>query len=251
MKTAVITGASSGIGRDIARQLSAQGWRVVLAARRQERLEQLAKELPGPSEIYCADLSKPEQCRALYEQVSGEDVELLVNAAGFGVYGLFAETELERELMLIDVDIRAVHILTKLFVRDFVQKNRGCILNVASSAGFMAGPRLASYYAAKSYVVRLSEALAEELRDSGSAVTVSCLCPGPVATEFNQVAGVHASMRELSSEEVAALAIKETMKGKLLIVPGLSIKMSLLAGRLLPDSILTRINHRIQKRKQR
>lgn len=252
MKTALITGASSGIGRDIARELSRQGWKLLLVARRRDRLEQLAKELGTPCRIYVCDVSKEENCRWLYERTKDLDVQFLVNAAGFGLFGSFVTADLDRELEMIDVNIKAVHILTKLFLQDFVQKDSGYILNVASSAGFMAGPLLSTYYATKNYVVRLSEAIAEELRSAGSAVTISCLCPGPVDTEFNQRAGVAGfSVKALSSEAVGKQAVRQTLAGKLLILPGMSVKLSAFAARLIPEKPLLRMVHGIQKGKQR
>lgn len=249
MKTALITGASSGIGRDIARELHRQGWRVLLAARRRDRLRDLAQELGARSRIYVCDLSRESDCRWLYERTKEHDVSLLVNAAGFGLYGPFLDAPLERELQMIDVNIRAVHILTKLFAREFVQKGRGRILNVASSAGFFPGPLLSTYYATKNYVVRLSEALAEELHQAGSPVTVSCLCPGPVDTEFNDVAGAHFGVKPMKSAEVARIAVRGALRGKLLIVPGLSTRAGLIAGRLLPDQQLLPILRYLQEMK--
>ncbi len=249
MKTALITGASSGIGRDIARELSARGWRLLLVARRRDRLEELARELHTPCRIYVCDVSSEKNCRWLYERAKEQDVSLLVNGAGFGLYGRFAETDLDRELEMIDVNIRAVHILTKLFLRDFMAKNEGRILNIASSAGFLPGPLLSTYYATKNYVVRLSEAIYEELRADGSAVTISCLCPGPVDTEFNQVAGVQFGIDSLSSEQVAGEAVEQTLRGKLLIVPGTMMKLGTAAARFVPEKPLLRIVRGIQMRK--
>lgn len=250
MKTALVTGASSGIGRDIARELSKRGWRLLLAARRKDRLEALAEELSTPTRIYVCDLSKEKDCRWLYERAKEQNISLLVNAAGFGLYGPFCETDLDRELEMIDVNIRAVHILTKLFVRDFIEKDQGRILNVASAAGFLPGPLLSTYYATKNYVVRLSEALAEELRQAGSSVTISCLCPGSVDTEFNEVAGAHFGIKPLKSRTVARIAVRDTLRGKLLIVPGLSTRIGLTAGRLVPDEELLRIMKLIQGMKE-
>ncbi len=250
MKTALITGASSGIGRDIARELSRRGWRVLLAARRKERLQELAKELHTPSRIYVCDLAKEKDCYWLHERTKEQDVSLVVNAAGFGLYGEFLKLPLERELEMIDVNVRAVHILTKLFAQDFVEKNEGRILNVASAAGFLPGPLLTTYYATKNYVVRLSEALSEELRMAGSAVTVSCLCPGPVDTEFNDVSGAKFGVKPMTSREVADMAVRDTLKGKLLIIPGVSTHAGLIAGRLVPDKVMLRIMHYIQGMKQ-
>ena len=249
MKTALITGASSGIGRDIARELSARGWRLLLAARRRDRLEQLAKELGTPCRIYVCDVSKTKNCYWLYERTREQGDDLVVNSAGFGLYGNFIDTDLERELEMIDVNIRAVHILTKLFVRDFQARGSGSILNIASSAGFLAGPLLSTYYATKNYVVRLSEAIYEELRVAGSAVTISCLCPGPVDTEFNQVAGARFSIPSLTSAEVAKAAVEGTLAGKLLIIPGGSVKLGVLASRFALEKPLLRIMRGIQEKK--
>ena len=251
MKTALITGASSGIGRDIARELSKRGWRLLLAARRRDRLEQLSKELGTPCRLYICDLSKESNCRWLYEHTKEHNVSLLVNGAGFGLYGTFAQTDLDREMQMINVNIKAVHILTKLYLRDFMAKNDGHILNIASSAGFLPGPLLSTYYATKNYVVRLSEAIYEELRDAGSAVTVSCLCPGPVDTEFNQVAGASHSIQSLSSHQVAVQAVNQTLAGKLIIMPGTMVKLGAAASRFIPDKPLMRIIHSIQKQKGR
>ena len=251
MKTALITGASSGIGRDIARELSKRGWRLLLTARRRDRLEQLSKELGTPCRLYICDLSKESNCHWLYEHTKEHHVSLLVNGAGFGLYGTFAQTDLEREMQMIDVNIRAVHILTKLYLRDFIEKNEGHILNIASSAGFLPGPLLSTYYATKNYVVRLSQAIYEELRESGSAVTISCLCPGPVDTEFNEVAGASFSLKALSSHQVAVQAVNQTLAGKLIIMPGAMVKLGSAASRLIPDKPLLRIIHSIQKQKGR
>lgn len=249
MKTALVTGASSGIGRDIARELSRQGWRVLLAARRRDRLQALAEELPNPARVYVCDLSKEGDCSWLYERAKEQNVSLLVNAAGFGLYGDFVKTSLDRELRMIDVNIRAVHILTKRFVQDFVEKDEGRILNVASAAGFLPGPLLSTYYATKNYVVRLSEAVAEELRSRGSSVTISCLCPGPVDTEFNQVAGAKFGIKPKSSAAVARIAVRDTLRGKLLIIPGWTARLGLAAGRLVPDEQMLHIVKRIQQLK--
>ena len=187
---ALITGASSGIGREIARQLSAMGIDVILVARRMTRLQELKEELEGNVQIICMDLRDALSCRMLYERLREEDIDILVNNAGFGVYGAFDETDLDKELAMIDVNVRAVHILTKLFLRDFIARDYGYILNVASIAGYLPGPLMAGYYASKAYVLRLSEAIYGELRRKKSNVHITALCPGPVQTEFNQVANV-------------------------------------------------------------
>ena len=195
---ALITGASSGLGREMARLLAARGYELILCARREERLRELAAELPVPCRIIAADVSDEQECRLLYEAVQSEELEVVINNAGFGLFGEFVTADLDEELRMIDTNVRAVHILTKLAVRDFVQRGRGYILNVSSSAGFLPGPLMATYYATKNYVLRLTEALREELRRAGSPVRVCALCPGPVDTEFNKVAGVRFSLSGLS-----------------------------------------------------
>ena len=247
---ALITGASSGIGRDIARVLGERGCNLILTARRTDRLEELRRELPGGTKVVAADLSRREDCFGLYEQTKQENVDILVNSAGFGVFGPFDETDLDRELQMLDVDVRAVHILTKLFYRDFKKRGSGYLLNVASSAAFQPGPLLSSYYAAKAYVLRLTEALAEELRRDGSGVYVGALCPGPVRTEFDSVAGVSFSIKGLSSEYVARYAVGKMFARKTVIVPGTTMKAACVCERFLPERTIVRMAYRMQKRKR-
>ncbi len=245
---AVITGASAGIGRDMARLLSVRGYKLTLIARRQDRLLELADELPD-CQIITADLSKPDACRQVYRLAHGADVEILINNAGFGLFGQFAETDLDTELEMIHTNIIAVHMLTKLFLRDFRTRGNGYILNVASSAGFMAGPLMATYYATKNYVLRLTQAIREELRHEGSGIQVAALCPGPVHTEFNAVAGVQFAIGGISSKMAAKCGIDGLLAGKGVIVPGAGMRLALAARHLVPESVLTRIAYHIQKRK--
>lgn len=246
---AVITGASSGIGQEIARELAKRGYDLILVARRRDRLEKLAGELPVKCRIIEADLSNAEQCKMLYCRARGEDVEILVNNAGFGLCGPFSVTSLDRELDMIRTNIIAVHILTKLFLHDFRMRNRGYILNVASSAGFMAGPLMATYYATKNYVLRLSEAVREELRREGSAVRIAALCPGPVDTEFNKVADVRFSLPGMNARTCAKIAVKKLLRGRAVIVPGVGMKAMVTASKLAPEWLLPRVTYHIQHRK--
>ena len=248
---ALVTGASSGIGRDFARELSRRGYDLILAARRVPRMEELARNLKTHVSVVGVDLANQDQCYDLYRQARGENVDVLINCAGFGIFGPFDETDLRRELELINVNIRAVHILTKLFYRDFKHRDSGCILNVASSAAFQPGPLLSSYYASKAYVLHLSQALAEELRRDGSRVYIGVLCPGPVRTEFDSVANVRFSVKGLSSEFVARYALDKMFAHKTLIVPGFTMKASLFAERFLPQSAVVRLAYHMQKRKTR
>lgn len=246
---ALITGASSGIGRDIARYLSSLGYDLILVARRENRLEELKNQLKTDCRIICLDLSKEENSFKLYQMTKEENVDFLVNNAGFGVCGNFCDVPLDEEIRLIDTNIKAMHILFKLYLKDMVKRNSGYIINVGSSAGFMAGPVFSSYYASKNYVVRLTEAVYEELRRSKSKVKVSVLCPGPVNTEFNRVANVKFAVGGLSSEYVAKYAVDKTLRGKMVIIPGKLMKLNKFIQHFAGETVITRISYHIQKRK--
>ena len=248
---ALITGASSGMGRDMARILSKRGYDLILVARRRERLLELKKELDTNVTVIAMDLSVAQNNYKLYEKVRDKDIDILINNAGFGLFGEFVKTEIDTELKMIDLNVVAYHILTKLFLQDFVRKDKGYILNVCSSAGFMAGPGMATYYATKNYITKLTMAINEELRVSKSHVVVSALCPGPVATEFNQVAHGMFAIREASSYEVAKYAIDKLMKKKMIIVPTFFMKLTLFFNRFAPYRLSLYITYKIQKRKTR
>lgn len=246
---ALVTGASSGIGRDIARELAARGVNLVLAARRKDRLEELAAELTVKTFIIPCDLSREEECYTLFEKCKEFDIDILVNNAGFGQFGTFVENDMKREQEMFDVNVRALQILMKLFTREWQGKNKKYILNIASSAAFQPGPMLAVYYATKAYVLRLSEAVYEELRRDKSGVSISILCPGPVRTEFDAAANVRFSVRGLSSAYVARYAVQKMFANKLVIVPGTLMKCAHFFGRFLPDKLMLRIAYHMQKRK--
>lgn len=246
---ALITGASAGLGREMAKLLAARGYDLVLAARREDKLRELAAELPTVCRVIAADVSDETECRLLYEAARGDDLEVVVNNAGFGLFGEFTATSLDDELRMIDTNIRAVHILTKLALQDFTARNRGYILNVASSAGFLPGPLMATYYASKNYVLRLTEAVREELRQQKSAVKISALCPGPVNTEFNQVAGVRFALAGLSAPRVAREAVEGLFAGKACVVPGVTMKAMTFARHFASDSLLARITYHFQGKK--
>ena len=248
---ALITGASSGMGRDMARILSKMGYDLILVARRRERLLELKKELDTNVTVISMDLSIVQNNYKLYEKVKNKNIDILINNAGFGLFGEFVKTEIETELKMIDLNVVAYHILTKLFLQDFVRKDKGYILNVCSSAGFMAGPRMATYYATKNYITKLTMAINEELRVAKSHVTISALCPGPVATEFNEVANGTFAIREASSYEVAKYAIDKLFKRKMIIVPTFLMKLTLFFNRLAPYRLSLYIAYKIQKRKER
>ncbi|MBE6837304.1 MAG: SDR family oxidoreductase [Ruminococcus sp.] len=248
-RIALVTGASSGIGRDIARNLSRRGFRVILSARRENRLLELKEELVN-AEIITADLTKQEECFRLYEEVKDKNICILVNCAGFGALGEFAETDLDNELDMIDLNVKSVHILTKLFLKGFKEKDKGFILNVSSSAGLMpSGPYMSAYYATKAYITSLTTSIAHELKEQGSRVYVGALCPGPVDTEFNEVAGVNFGVKSISSEYCADYAVKKMFERKTIIVPSLSMKAGVVAQRFVPRSVMSKITSEIQKKK--
>ncbi len=252
---ALITGASSGIGRDMARILNNLNYDIIITARNEESLKELKKELNEKNnnkvDIYLADLSKEEECLKLYNEVKEkyQNIDLLINNAGFGLCGKMINTDLETEMKMIDTNIRAMHILTKMFLKDMVQRDSGRILNVASVAAFMAGPLMATYYASKNYVLRFSQAIKEELKKDKSNVKISVLCPGPVNTNFNKVANVKFALKGLSSEYVAKYAINKTLKGKFLIIPGWKIKIARFLSKISPDTISTKICYHMQSKK--
>lgn len=248
---ALITGASSGIGREIAIILAKKGYDLVLVARDGEKLkllsEQLKKDNKVTTQIMAMDLSVEENCKELHKCVS--DVDILINNAGFGDCGNFTKTDLNKELSMIKTNIVAYHILTKLYLIDMKAKNRGKILNVASIAGFMPGPLMATYYSTKSYVVRLSESIREELKKEKCNVQISLLCPGPVDTNFNNVANVKFHMREANSYDVAKYTIKKLLKGKFYIIPGLDVKLGIFFSHFVPSRLLAKVTYMVQKRK--
>lgn len=247
---ALITGASSGLGKSMAYYLSELGYDLILVARRKDLLKNIKKELKTKVTIVPLDLSDVDNVNYLFNMVKDKDIDLLINNAGFGYYGEFNETDINRELKMIDLNIKTVHILTKKFYQLFLENNKGTILNVASSAGFMAGPKLSTYYATKNYVLKLSLAIYEELRRKKKNVSISVLCPGPVDTEFNDVANCSFGTKSLTSDYVAKYAIDKCLKGKLIIIPSFKMKAAIFAIRILPTKLLLRINYRIQNKKQ-
>lgn len=244
----LITGASSGIGRDMAREFNKMGTSLVLVARDKEKLQEVKDSLNGDVEVIAMDISSTENCEKLHEMV--KDIDVLINNAGFGTFGNFTETDLDKELSLIDTNVKAVHILTKLYLKDMVNKDKGYILNVSSIAGFMPGPLMAAYYASKAYVLRLSEGIRYELKKKKSNVKISVLCPGPVNTNFNNVAGVNFNLPSASSEYVAKYAIKNLFKNKFIIVPGIKIKIARVLAKISPNNITSKVVYMMQERKR-
>ena len=242
---ALITGASSGIGRDMAKILAQKGYNLVLVARDQEKLNELKNDLNTDVKIISMDLSIEDNCKKLHAE--NPDIDLLINNAGFGDCGNFTHTSLDKEINMINTNITAYHILTKLYLIDMKKINKGHILNVSSIAGFMPGPLMSTYYATKSYIVRLSEGIREELNKEKSNVRISILCPGPVKTNFNKVANVKFSLKEKNSYKIAKYAIDNL--NKFYIVPGLDIKLAKIGTKLFPASLVSKITYMVQKKK--
>lgn len=247
---ALITGASSGIGRDIAHYLQNYGYELFLVAKDKNKLEKNFPPQKGQVTTLAYDLTKEEECIKLYKRLKDEKIDILINNAGFGTAGNFTQTSLDKELEMINLNIKAYHILTKLFLRDFVKRDYGRILNVASMAGFMPGPYMATYYATKNYIVSLSLAIYEELKQSGSNVKISIFCPGPVRTNFNNVANVIFKIPSISSAEASKIAIKGMFQNKLLIIPN-NMKISHFLTKVVGTKTVLAVTSLIQNREEK
>ena len=247
---ALITGASSGIGLDIARYLATKGYELILVSRNKEKLEQIQEHLPTKVTIIVADLSNEQRVKDLYVLAKKENIDILINNAGLGDFGYLTDTDLNKDLELINTNIKAVHILTKHMVKDMEKRDTDTyILNVASSAAFQPGPLMSTYYATKAYVYQLTEALYYEQKKKKTKVHVSVLCPGPVETNFNNVAGVKFAVKPLKSSFVAKYAIDEMFKNKMLIIPGFKMKCAKFFGRFVSDKSKLKMTYNIQKKK--
>lgn len=250
MAIACITGASSGIGMEFAKRLSRMGYELILVSRNTKALKKLAGTLPCRCKIISCDLSDENNCIKLAEYLETKNLTLFINNAGFGDWGSFDNTDLNKELNMINVNIKALHILTKEILKDFKKKDRGYILNVASSAGLLdGGPYMAAYYATKAYVTSLTSSIYEELKEAGSNVHISMLCPGPVDTNFNNVAGVTFALSGISASYCARYALSELFKGTLTIVPTFTMKAAVLAGKFAPRKLLIKITAKQQLKK--
>jgi len=247
---ALVTGASSGIGRDMAIYLSSLGYDLIIVSRDKEKLEEVKKEIHSKCKIIALDLGIRENSIKLYEMVKKENIDILINNAGFGAFGEFTDIPLEKELDMIDLNITSLHILTKLFLNDFEKRNSGYILNVASSAAFQAGPLMATYYSTKAYVLRLTAAIYEELRRKKSNVHISVLCPGPVKTNFNNVANVKFAIKSASSDYVARYAIDKMFKNNLVIIPTFYMKLIIFFSKISPIKFGLKIAYNIQHKKR-
>jgi short-subunit dehydrogenase len=243
-KVALINGASAGLGVEFARQLSKRGHRLVLAARRKDRLDELVNEL-GNARAMAIDLSKANSAAKLLAELAanGETVELLVNNAGFGLIGRFAELDPKRERQMIDLNVATLTDLCRAVAPGMIERKSGAILNVASTAAFQPGPKMAVYFATKAFVLSLSEALHEELKPHG--VKVSCLCPGPTRTEFGDVAGFGGNglfdWVAMDSPAVVEAGLGGLDNNKAVVIPGLLNKVTASSGRFAPRSVVRKI----------
>ena len=244
---ALITGASSGMGKDMAKYLSSMGYDLFVVSQNKKELDKIYKDFKVDVTTIEMDLTIEENCYKLHKMLQKENIDILINNAGFGDSGNFIETSLDKELKMIDLNIKAYHILTKLFLKDFTKRDYGRILNVASMAGFMPGPYMATYYATKSYILNLTLAIDEELKQQKSNVKLSIFCPGPVDTNFNNVAEVKFNVKSINSEYAAKYAIDNMFLDKLIIVPP-NMKLNRLLTKITPIKVMLYVNSKVQER---
>jgi len=249
MPTALITGASSGIGLELARVFAREGYRLVLVARNQKRLEEIAQELrPAEAQAIAMDLSLPGSAEEIHGKVPKVDV--LVNNAGFGVFGKFVEKGLAEELNMMQLNMTALVTLTRLYLPAMISAGNGKIMNVASTAAFQPGPLMAIYFATKAFVLSFSEAIANELE--GTGVIVSALCPGPTASDFQERAkmqnsGLVKGRKMMDARTVAEAGYRGLMAGKTVVIPGLGNKLLTQSLRLSPRGVVTKMVRRMQE----
>lgn len=246
---ALITGVSRGIGKSFALYLSSIGYDIIGVSRNINQQESLKNELKTNLTMVCMDLEDTDNAFKLYEMFKDEKIDIFINNAGFGTYGAFTDTDINDEISMIKLNVVSNHILTKLFLTKFTNENHGIFINVASTASFMMGPLFSSYYASKAYVLRYTQSLCEEVKRKARNVKVCILCPGPVKTSFDQRAGIKNSFNGMSAHKVAKYAIKKALKGKMVIIPGISNKLCVFFSKFIPQRLLSKINYNIQIKK--
>lgn len=247
---ALITGASNGMGKSAAKYLDELGYDLILVSRNEKRLLELKKEFKNDVKVISMDLSKEENLYKLYEEVKEENIDLLMNNAGFGLFGEFVTTDLNEELNMIDLNLRAYHILTKLFLKDMCKRDSGRILNTVSMAGLMpGGPLLNTYYATKAYVLSLDNAIYQELKMKKSNVHISSFCPGPVNTGFNDRANVTFSVKGIESDYAAKYAVDNALKNKMIIVPSFKMRVGIFISRFLSKKFILKFAYKMQQKK--
>ena len=260
MKTVLITGASSGIGYEFAKIYAKKGYNLVITARRKNNLDRIKQELESFDTAICVDiivldLSKQNSAKELYEVVKqrGILIDTLLNNAGFGVYGNFIETDIEKEIDMIELNIKSLVVLTKLFLKDMVSRNNGTIINVASTAAFQPGPLMSVYYASKSFVLSFTEAIRNEVRDTN--VNISVLCPGPTDTEFEKSASLEESslftkLKVMKPEKVAIIGYKGINRNKSVIIPGILNNILITFNKIIPRALVINIVRKLQESKK-
>ncbi len=252
MAIACITGASSGIGKEFAIQLSELGYNLILISRHTKPMKRYAEKLSTKVKIISCDLSDHDACMKLSKQLRRYKISVLVNCAGFGELGAFTDTKLKNDLNMIDVNVKALHILTKAVLPKMIEADSGYIMNVASVAGLMpGGPYMSTYYATKAYVVSLSSAISRELKEMGSHVTVSALCPGPVDTDFNKRANVEFALKGITPQYCVSYALYHMFRNRLVIIPHLPLRFGTLGMRFLPRKLgLAILSHQQRKKSE-
>ncbi len=250
MKTVLITGASSGIGREFVRRYAERNYRIIMCCRSRDKMEKLAEELNIDHRIITADLTSEEECHRLLQELEDEKIDVFINNAGFGLAGSFLETDLQREIDMVRINDIAMHILFKEILKRMQKADEGTILNVASSAGFFpGGPYMATYYASKAYILSLTSAVHRELKEKKSNVRVYALCPGPVDTNFNRNANVIFALKGISAEKCVDECLKMMEGHNPVIIPDLAMKAVYHLRKLVPDSLLTMMVGHQQKKK--
>ena len=251
-KFVLVTGATSGIGNSIAIYLDKLGYNVLAVARNIEGLQKLKKQLKNNTVILSYDLSSTKNVEDLCKKLDEYDIEVFVNNAGAGVYGLFGDTSIYDEINIINLNVLSVHILTKYALIKMLKENKGYILNVASSSVFSnSGPLISTYYATKSYVYMLTKSIQSELSKVSRNISISVLCPGPVDTNFNKKLGIKFGVKPKDSSYVAIYAINQMFKRKKVIVPGMSNKLLAIFSRFIPNFLMDEVNYNIQKNKRK
>ena len=248
MKYALITGASDGIGKDMALILSNMGYYIIVVARDKAKMENTFKNIKNVI-IISLDLSKPQNCYKLYNMVKDKNIEILINNAGYGLFGKFLDINLDKELNMIDLNIKAVHILTKLFLKDMIKKDKGYILNVASIGSFFPSPLISSYYATKSYILSLTLAIKEEIAKDKSNVYIGAFCPSTIKTNFHKKAGTKNNVKGIDSYIASLYAIKKMFNKKTIIIPSYAKVLPFFIN-IVPKKVITKISYKIQIKKQ-
>ena len=250
---ALITGAAKGLGLEFAKLLEKRGYKLILVDCDEEALAKAKAIFPSDTKAWKMDLSDMGDVKKLAGKIDDEQVDVLINNAGYGYYGAFEQTDLDREMNMLDLNVRAVHVLTKAAFTMMLKRGRGYILNVSSTAGFMpGGPMMAAYYATKAYVRSLTEAANYEARLKKPNVVVSVLCPGPMDTNFSETASVKFASHELSPQKVAKYTLKQMMdKKKMLVIPGWQMKAVKFFSRFFSDRQLLKWTRQFQKSRKK